>query len=79
MMLVSKQTIEGRELKGPYVKVRHIAIFASREEAEKVAWKLNYGLYHPIGLTTEEIKILMRDDRSKYYIEKNEVIERLIG
>lgn len=79
MMLVSKQTLANRELKGPYTKVRHIAILGSVEEAEKCAWVLNYGLYHPLGLTNEEIKALMRDGRVKYYTENKEVIERVAG
>lgn len=79
MMLVSKQTLANRELKAPYIKVRHIAILRSEEEAEKCAWILNYALYHPLGLTNEEIRTLMRDGRVKYYIENTEVIERVAG
>lgn len=82
MERITKERTSGRVLKEPYVKVRHFDLFKrDKESAEKSVWLLNYAIYHPIGLTVEEIKTLISDDRAKYYIEKvsddrYEILER---
>lgn len=70
------------ELKAPYVKVRHMAIFESEEDAISTAKRLNYGIYHPLGLTKEEMKTLFDEERSIYGVKevagKWNVIQRCV-
>ena len=81
MPLIFKEK-PNRNLKEPYVKVRHVAIFETEEEAVTAAKRLNYNVYLPLGLTKEEMRVLYDEERSKYGVEEHDnkfhLIERSV-